>query len=64
MKWRLIILLCRTLGSTPFFPEPYLIDKIRWVAGGANGMTFKDYVDVINDTSHSKKAQSFIFSSL
>ncbi|MGJ8549861.1 hypothetical protein [Winogradskyella wichelsiae] len=54
--WRLIILLCRTLGLAPFFPEPHLIGKIRWVAVGANSMTIKGYVDVINDTSHSKKS--------
>ncbi|WP_179351714.1 hypothetical protein [Winogradskyella vidalii] len=45
--WKLIILLCLTLGLAPFFPEPHLIGKIRWVAGGANGMVFKDYFDLV-----------------
>ncbi|NRR91781.1 hypothetical protein HSX10_09425 [Winogradskyella undariae] len=45
--WRLIILLCLTLGLVPFFPEPHLLGKIRWIAGGANGMTPKDYFDVL-----------------
>lgn len=45
--WRLIILLCLTLGLAPFFPEPHIIGKIKWLAGGANGMTSKDYFDVL-----------------
>jgi hypothetical protein len=45
--WRIIILLCLTLGLAPFFPEPHLIGKLRWIAGGANGMGFMDYFDVI-----------------
>lgn len=44
--WRLIILLCLTLGLAPFYPEPHIFGKIRWIAGGANGMTAKDYFDV------------------
>lgn len=45
--WRLIILLCLTLGLAPFYPEPHLLGKIRWVAGGANGMVFEDYFDLV-----------------
>ncbi|MBC3847314.1 hypothetical protein H8K90_13030 [Winogradskyella echinorum] len=45
--WRLIILLCLTLGLAPFFPEPHLFGKIRWISGGANGMEPKDYFDVL-----------------
>lgn len=45
--WRIIILLCLTLGLAPFFPEPHIIGKLRWLAGGANGMTLKDYFDVV-----------------
>ena len=33
-----ILLLCLTLGLAPFFPEPHLWGKIKWIAGGANGM--------------------------
>jgi len=45
--WRIIILLCLTLGLAPFFPEPHIIGKIKWLVGGANGMTLKDYFDVL-----------------
>lgn len=45
--WRIIILLCLTLGLAPFFPEPHILGKIKWIAGGANGMTAKDYFDVV-----------------
>lgn len=45
--WKLIVLLCLTLGLAPFFPEPHIVGKIRWISGGADGMTFKDWFDVI-----------------
>jgi len=45
--WRLVLLLCLTLGLAPFFPEPHLLGKLRWISGGANGMEAKDYIDVL-----------------
>lgn len=45
--WRIIILLCLTLGLAPFFPEPHIFGKVKWLVGGANGMTLKDYFDVL-----------------
>ena len=30
-----------------FFPEPHLLGKLRWIAGGAVGMAFKDWLDVV-----------------
>lgn len=45
--WRIVILLCLTLGLAPFFPEPHLIGKIRWIAGGAKGMRLVDYFDLL-----------------
>lgn len=45
--FRLIILLCLTLGLAPFFPEPHLWGKLKWVAGGANGMLLMDWFDVV-----------------
>lgn len=45
--WRVIILLCLTLGLAPFLPEPHIIGKLRWLIGGADGITLKDYFDVI-----------------
>ena len=45
--WRIIILLCLTLGLAPFFPEPHIVGKLKWLAGGGNGMGLKDYFDVV-----------------
>ncbi len=46
-NWRIIILLCLALGLAPFRPEPHLWGKIKWVAGGANGMGFSDWFDLL-----------------
>ena len=45
--WKFIILLCLTLGLAPFFPEPHLLGKVRWIAGGAVGMRLMDWFDVL-----------------
>lgn len=45
--WRIIILFCLTLGLAPFFPEPHIVGKLKWIAGGAKGMTTTDYFDVL-----------------
>jgi len=45
--WLTLIVLCLTLGLAPFFPEPHIIGKIRWLLGGANGMQAIDYFDLI-----------------
>jgi hypothetical protein len=45
--WRIVILLCLTLGLAPFFPEPHIVGKLRWIAGGAHGMGFRDYFDLV-----------------
>ncbi|GGG52323.1 hypothetical protein GCM10011414_22360 [Croceivirga lutea] len=39
--------MCLTLGLAPFYPEPHLWGKIRWIAGGADGMRFIDWFDVV-----------------
>lgn len=36
-----------TLGLAPFFPEPHIVGKIRWVAGGAVGMEAMDWFDLV-----------------
>ncbi|MCB9187066.1 MAG: hypothetical protein H6601_10030 [Flavobacteriales bacterium] len=36
-----------TLGLAPFAPEPHIVGKIRWVAGGAIGMTGMDWFDLV-----------------
>lgn len=41
------LLLSLTLGLAPFFPEPHIVGKIRWIAGGAEGMQMMDYFDLL-----------------
>ncbi|MFT5385851.1 MAG: hypothetical protein ACI8VT_000352 [Saprospiraceae bacterium] len=43
----LVIMACLTLGLTPFFPEPHIWGKLKWVAGGANGMQMIDWGDLL-----------------
>ena len=45
--WKLLILLCLTLGLAPFYPEPHIVGKVKWILGGANGMQFMDWFDVV-----------------
>ncbi|TXE16692.1 hypothetical protein ES692_11555 [Psychroserpens burtonensis] len=45
--YRIIILLCLTLGLAPFFPEPHIWGKLKWIAGGANGMGIRDWFDLL-----------------
>jgi len=40
-------LLCLTLGLAPFTPEPHVLGKLRWVAGGAQGMGLMDWGDLL-----------------
>ena len=46
-NWRIIILLCLTLGLAPFFPEPHILGKLKWIFGGATGMKLMDWFDVL-----------------
>ncbi len=46
-NWKLIVLLCLTLGLAPFWPEPHIWGKLKWVAGGAHGMKVIDWFDVL-----------------
>lgn len=46
-NWRIILLLCLTLGLAPFFPEPHIWGKLKWIAGGAEGMKAADWFDVL-----------------
>ena len=36
-----------TLGLAPFFPEPHIVGKIRWILGGAVGMKMIDWFDFL-----------------
>jgi hypothetical protein len=44
--WRMVLFLCLTLGLAPYFPEPHLWGKLRWILGGARGMGVMDWFDV------------------
>lgn len=46
-NWRFVILLSLTLGLAPFVPEPHIWGKIKWIAGGAKGMTLMDWLDFV-----------------
>lgn len=46
-KLSFAIVLSLTLGLAPFFPEPHILGKIRWVMGGAVGMQPMDYFDLV-----------------
>ncbi|WP_291870989.1 hypothetical protein [Maribacter sp.] len=45
--WKLVLMLCLTIGLAPFFPEPHIFGKVKWIAGGAIGMQGKDWFDVL-----------------
>ena len=45
-NYKLVLLACLTLGLAPFFPEPHLWGKIKWIMGGAKGMGPQDWFDV------------------
>lgn len=47
IRYSLLILFCLTLGLAPFFPEPHIVGKIRWILGGAKGMQLIDWWDAI-----------------
>jgi hypothetical protein len=38
--------LCLTVGLAPFTPEPHIWGKLKWIAGGAEGMQLMDWLDV------------------
>ncbi|PWK18253.1 hypothetical protein [Xanthomarina spongicola] len=46
-NWKFVVLLCLTLGLAPFFPEPHILGKLKWLYGGAVAMKFMDWFDVV-----------------
>ncbi len=46
-SFKVIVLLCLTLGLAPYYPEPHIIGKLNWIKGGATGMQLKDWWDVV-----------------
>jgi hypothetical protein len=45
--WKLVIFMCCTLGLAPFFPEPHLWGKMKWIGGGGIGMKPLDWFDAL-----------------
>ena len=41
------VILALTLGLTPFQPQPHVVEKLRWIAGGAEGMALIDWFDLL-----------------
>jgi hypothetical protein len=46
-RYALCIVACLTLGLAPFSPEPHLVEKVRWVSEGAQGMRPIDWFDLV-----------------
>lgn len=46
-NWKIVLLLCLTLGLAPFLPEPHVLGKLKWIMGGAKGMQPMDWFDVL-----------------
>lgn len=46
-NWKIVLLLCLTLGLAPYFPEPHILGKVKWIMGGAAGMKPMDWFDVL-----------------
>ncbi len=44
---QLLLLLSLGLGLAPFFPEPHIWGKLKWIAGGAVGMQPMDWFDFL-----------------
>lgn len=42
-----ILLLVLSLGLAPYVPEPHIVGKVRWIAGGAVGMSALDWGDFL-----------------
>ena len=46
-KLRFSIMASLTMGLAPFFPEPHIWGKLKWIAGGAEGMQMIDWGDTL-----------------
>lgn len=40
------LILALTLGLAPYEPEPHIVEKIKWVFSGAQGMRLIDWFDL------------------
>lgn len=41
------LIMSLSLGLAPFYPEPHLFGKIKWISGGGAGMKLIDYGDLL-----------------
>ena len=46
-NYGVVLLACLTLGLAPYWPEPHIWGKLRWILGGAHGMALVDWWDTI-----------------
>lgn len=46
-NWKLVLIICLSLGLAPFFPEPHIWGKLKWIFGGGEGMKPMDWFDVL-----------------
>tara|TARA_R110000868_G_scaffold59941_1_gene183742 strand:+ start:50686 stop:50949 length:264 start_codon:yes stop_codon:yes gene_type:complete len=46
-NWTLVLMMCAWLGLAPYFPEPHIWGKLKWIAGGAHDMKLIDWGDFI-----------------
>ncbi len=46
-NWLMVLIACLTLGLAPFYPEPHIWGKLKWIWGGAEGMQMMDWFDVL-----------------
>ena len=44
---KLALVASLTLGLMPYFPEPHIWGKLKWIFGGANGMKLIDWGDFV-----------------
>jgi hypothetical protein len=44
--WKFVVAACLLLGLAPFYPEPHLWGKIRWLSSGGQGMQPLDWFDL------------------
>lgn len=47
LNWKIILLLCITIGLAPYLPEPHIWGKLKWIMGGAKGMATMDWLDLL-----------------
>ncbi len=44
---KLALILCITIGLTPYYPMPHSYEKLKWLFDGGNGMLLLDYFDLL-----------------